>query len=156
MEETKSMRVYELGFLIVPTVGDEHLPSEVTALKDKITSCGGVFIAEEFPRFIELAYRMEKNIANRKEKFTHAYFGWVKFELDRAKIADVKSKIDVLKNILRYIIVKTVTENTMHVVNKVPAFRKESTKDNVVVDGVDKASVSEAYIDKSIDELLVN
>jgi len=81
--------VYEISYLFVPNIAEENLPAKVTAIKDLVTERGGVFISEDHPRFMELAYQMDRTIANKKEKFTKAYFGWIKFELSPDKIEEI-------------------------------------------------------------------
>ena len=112
-EKTNDMRIYELGFLLVPTIPEENVALEVTALKDMISARGGVFIAEDFPRSMELAYRMEKDISNRKEKFTSAYFGWMKFEIDPLEADKIAKELEKSPKLVRHILFKTVKENTI-------------------------------------------
>lgn len=149
-EQNSEMRVYELGYLLLPTLGEEHVPAEVTALKDIIGKSGGVFVAEDFPRFIELAYRMERTIANRKEKFTHAYFGWTKFEMN-PEAADALDK-ELVRNekLVRHIMFRTVRENT--IASRKP-FRSESRKK--VDDAEPKVEINKEEVDAQIDALVV-
>src|SRR3989338_5498231 len=71
-------RVYEVGFLIVPTVTEEELPREVTAVKDVLDKEKASVIAEEFPKFRALTYGMQKRVGGAYQTHTNAYFGWVK------------------------------------------------------------------------------
>ena len=55
-EEVESrLDVYEVGYLLVPTIAEENVGGEVTTLKDNLSSNGASFISEEFPKFIDLA-----------------------------------------------------------------------------------------------------
>jgi hypothetical protein len=111
------------------------------------------------PKLINLAYEISKTINTKKNQFNKAYFGWVKFEIDPSKIAEIKNKIESFPEILRFLIIKTVKENTIHT-PKVPMFKKEN-KDQAVGEiknqiSEEKAEISEEEIDKSIDDLIVN
>ncbi len=109
------MTVYEIGFHVATTLPEEKLPAEVTAVKDVLSGAGAEFISEEFPKLVSLAYTIVKKTQNGTKKYDNAYFGWVKFEVASEKIADIKISLDKNENLVRYIIVKTVRENTMPV-----------------------------------------
>src|ERR1035437_4434621 len=106
-------RIYEVGYLFVPTIAGEDVPGLYGNLKELVTSMGGELIADEMPRMINLAYTMLKVVSNVRSKFNTAYFGWVKFEMDPEKISELKNKLDLDPNIIRFLITKTVKENTI-------------------------------------------
>ena len=112
---TDKLTVYEVGFHIATTLPEEKLPAEVTAIKDVLEKAGVEFIAEEYPKQVPLAYTIVKKTQSGTMKFDDAYFGWIKFEVSSEKIAEIKSELDANSNIVRFIIVKTVRENTMPV-----------------------------------------
>ncbi len=147
--------VYELGYHILPTVPEENISGEVSQIHAILREYNGSVIAEGMPMLRQLAYEIAKKIETKSLKFSKAYFGWVKFETDPSQITNLKNKIESLPNILRIIIVKTVKENTMHT-PKIPMFKKESHKEETPLETVEKTPVSEAEIDKSIDELVIN
>jgi len=151
--------IYEVGFHILPTVAEEKLPELVLKIKDSITQNGGEIISEDFPKMRVLAYDIKKRIETKYSTFNKAYFGWVKFETLPASIEKIQKEMEINPDILRFIIVKTVRENTMHS-PKFPMVAKgvgvvEETKVADVLP-TEKVEVSEEEIDKSIDELLVN
>ena len=78
-----------------------------------IASFGGEFISEEMPRMMPLAYEMTKVISNVNNRFNDAYFGWIKFEMTTENILNLKAKLDLETNIIRFLITKTVHENTI-------------------------------------------
>src|SRR5579872_1100924 len=78
---TDSSKVYELGFLLVPSVGNEKVQTEVAALADVLAKNGAEMISSENPILIDLAYPMLKVIHAHREKCYQAYFGWMKFEI---------------------------------------------------------------------------
>ena len=106
-------RVYELGYLLVPTIEETDLPVHFGNLKELVVSFGGVAIADEMPKMIPLAYKMVKVVANVRNKFNTAYFGWIKFTMDSDKLLELKKKLDLDANVIRFLILKTVKENTI-------------------------------------------
>jgi ribosomal protein S6 len=155
MQEIELMQVYELGFHIVPTIAEEKVANVFGDIKSLLEKNGAVFISEEYPKMRPLAYTMLKNEAGKNEKFNFAYFGWVKYELPKEATAEVKEKLEKNKEILRFLVIKTVRENTLygHKIGK-----KEGEKTETPVVGVIPEEVimaSEEEIDKTIEELVV-
>ncbi len=163
--EEAETQVYEVGFHIVPTVEEADLGKEVDSIKSLIESNGGTFIADEFPKPITLAYTIVKNIEGKIKKFDTASFGWIKFEMKTDSIVNVKEGIDLNKNVLRFLIIKTVKESTLAPKTVVfakdepkkdkplPAGRQEKSVEAPEVEI--KAPVSEEELDKTIEELVV-
>ena len=87
-----------------------------------------------------------------RRKFDKAYFGWVKFEMDNKDIAAVKKSLDANENVLRFLLIKTVRENTLYGSKLVAA--EEVAKKKATVKKEEKAPASQEEIDKSIDELI--
>ncbi|MDO8521169.1 MAG: 30S ribosomal protein S6 [bacterium] len=151
-EEGKEARIYEVGYLIVPTVTEEELPREVTALKDVLEKEKAAVIAEEFPKLRALAYEMQKRSAGAYQNHTSAYFGWVKFEGTAESIRAIEQAFKQNEKVLRYLLIKTVRENTMSAGRppRAPRVeRKEAPKD-----AAPSAPVSEVELDKSIEKLI--
>ena len=150
-------QVYELGYHIVSTVAEENLPKEVLALKAIVLKDGGSLVSEGEPKLINLAYSMTKSVADIKKKFNTAYFGWLKFETKSELIPVIKKAVDQNPHILRYLLIKTVRENTLYTpkLNVRAQVKEEApkTKKSIKTDEVKATSVEE--IDKSIDELIV-
>jgi ribosomal protein S6 len=114
MEENDAVtRVYEVGYLLIPTLSEEEVPAVYGNLKDLISGYNAAIIADEMPKMITLAYQMAKVTQNIRSKFDTAYFGWVKFEMSAANVANLKAKLDLDPNFLRYLVMKTVKENTI-------------------------------------------
>lgn len=113
VNEAKEGQIYEIGYLFVPTLSEEELPKVYGDLKAMIEGVGGVIISDEMPKLINLAYPMLKVVSNVRNNFDTAYFGWVKFELGSDKIEDIKKKLHMDVNTIRFLITKTVRENTI-------------------------------------------
>lgn len=153
METTeKKMKIYEVGYLVLPSVPEEHIPAEVSKIKASIEKGGGVFITEDFPKLRPLAYTMRKNSGGRNLKHDSAYFGWVKFEASSGEIAEIKAEITKNENILRFMIVETVRENTMFVPRMTFRKTEETGKE-----GTEKEEVkmTEEEMEKTIENLVV-
>lgn len=148
------MQIYEIGFHIAPFVGDENVAHEVGEIKNALDKIKADIISEDFPRLRPLAYPIDKQIKGDKKICNEAYFGWVKFETSTDLIADFKSEIEKLDNVLRFIILKTVRENTLHGSKflREKDARKEKKEDDK---DEPKQEINEEEIDKSIDELVV-
>ncbi len=158
LDETKedgAERVYELGYLLVPSLPEEDLPVVFGNLKELVSSLGGIAISDEMPKMMPLAYSMVKVVANVRNKFNTAYFGWVKFTMDSGKVLELKKKLDLDPNFIRFLILKTVKENTIaakrfvrgDMTYKRP--RVEKTGDAEVVVPINKEE-----IDKEIDAMV--
>ncbi len=149
-------QVYELGYHIVSTVAEESLPKEVEVLKAIVLKDGGSQIAEGEPKLINLAYPMTKSVADTKKKFDTAYFGWIKFEAKSELIPEMKKKLDASEKVLRYLLIKTVRENTMYSPKLTvrSAAKEEAPKAKKSVKTTETKAASVEELDKTIDEMV--
>jgi len=149
-------RVYEVGYLFVPNISQEELPANYGNLKELVSSFGGHIISDEMPKIINLAYPMIKVISNIHTKFTTAYFGWVKFEIDPARVLELKKKLDLSSNIIRFLIIKTVKENT--IATKRFVYRDGAHRKTVAKNGeeasAENTEINKEEIDKEIDAMV--
>ncbi len=106
--------VYEVGYHIVPAVSPEKLPAEVDAIKAVLAGNNATIISEEAPKLRTLAYQMVKAIGPARHKYDTAYFGWIKFEAAPEAAIEVKKAMDANEKVLRYLLIKTVAENTLY------------------------------------------
>lgn len=158
LEETTSAdpRIYEVGYVLVPTISEEELPVNYGNLKELVSSFGGQIISDEMPKMITLAYQMLKVVANVRSKFTTGYFGWIKFEMDPSQVLELKKKLDINPNIIRFLIIKTVKENTIaakRFVYRDSAHKKAPVKSE---DGTsaEAPEINKEEIDKEIDAMI--
>jgi ribosomal protein S6 len=112
MSET-GMRMYELGYILVPNTPETEVQGLVDALSATITKAEGTIHSHGTPEFIDLAYTMEKNIASKKMKWNQGYFGWIKFEAAPDALEVIKKALDGNTDLIRYILIKTSVENTV-------------------------------------------
>ncbi len=108
----QKVKVYEIGYVLVSSIPQEKVAAEAASLKEIITKAGASIVAEENPELTPLAYTMVKKIHGANHRFTEGYFGWVKFEVATDAIESVKKHFDTAENILRYLLIVTVKENT--------------------------------------------
>lgn len=162
MEDTnenveKNSRIYEVGYLLVPTLSEENMLMAYGNLKDLVVSLGGEIISDEMPKMISLAYNMQKVYQNVRSKFDTAYFGWVKFEMDPQKVLELKKKLDIDPNFIRFLILKTIRENTIAAKRfvhrdsrrKISTSKKEGENET-------SAPIDKEEIDKEIDAMIAS
>ena len=159
-EDSVDPKIYEVGYIIVPSVHEENLASEVGKIKSLIEERSKAVISEEFPTMKELAYEMTKHILGKNERYSKGYFGFVKFESDRNNISLLKKDLDHLETILRYIIINTVRENTMsphksHFAKRIETFKDSSTPRPKKKE-VETNPMTEEEMDKEINKTLEN
>jgi len=152
VDEVKAS-VYEVGYIMVPSIAEENLGGEVTSFKDSLSEMGAIFISDEYPKMMELAYEMSRSIMNKKQKFSYGYFGWVKFECSTLQAKVIKDMLDKNEKLVRYLMVKTVRESTMSA--KRPYGKTDGAKRRFTPKVEDTGPINEEVIDKEIDALVV-
>ena len=153
--EDSNSRVYELGYLLVPTLEQEEIPAVYGNLKELLSSFKGEIILDEIPRKITLAYTMKKVISNTRNKFSSAYFGWIKFIMEPPKVLELKKHLDLDPNIIRFLILKTVKENTIaskRFIHGDARHTRPPTRRRV--DSEPSLPINKEEIDKEIDALI--
>lgn len=153
-EKESSVSIYEVGYIMVPTIAEENLASEVGDFKDALLKKGAIFISDEHPKMLELAYEMSRSINNKKQKFSYGYFGWVKFECTTIEARAIKEMLDKDEKLVRYLFIKTVRENTMS--SKRSFVRSENTRKRPTSKTEEpNEEIDETVIDKEIDALVL-
>lgn len=111
--ELREPRVYEIGYLMLPSLGADGVADAVNEIKAKLTKLGAEHISEGEAQHIDLAYEMVKIINNQNTFLNTAYFGWLKFAINPEAIAGINKMLDNRSEILRYLLNKTTREDTM-------------------------------------------
>lgn len=155
-DNKETNRVYEVGYLVLPSIPEEKLEVIVTQLKKHVSDNSGEFISEEDPKSRRLAYQMEKRTEAGNERISSAYFGWLKFEMPAENAVALKEKLSGMPELLRFLIMKTVREST-YTPKMLP--REEAEQEEVSSEGPSEESESqgsepEEDLDKSIDALV--
>lgn len=151
------LAVYEVSYLLLPSLAIEQVPGKASSLKEMVTRLGGNLISDENPVLIDLAYPMVKVVGTDRYKANSGYFGWIKFEMTKGDVEKVKKALDADVNTVRYLIVKTVRENTL--LNGKMKLKSEEKfiKDEDAVEDGSLEIIKEApeELDKSIEEIVV-
>ena len=149
--------VYEVGFHIVPTVGDEGVGAVVEKIRAAIGEAE--VIKESAPTKMTVAYTIERSVQGKREKYTQTYFGWIKFALaedaDRAQVAALQEKLRGMSDVLRYLVIGTVREDVQARQRAVFASDRleGKTLEKPAAAPEKPAEVSQEELDKSIEAL---
>ncbi len=152
--------VYEVGFHVVPTVGDEGVSAVVESVRKALGD--NEIISEGFPKKITLAYQVDLPAvrqgadAGKREKYTESYFGHIKFAMEREDITAFTEAMRVMQPVLRFLIIETVREDVAAAPRRAvfTSDRLEGkTLDKPTVEPEKAVEVSEAELDKSIEAL---
>ncbi len=150
-------KIYEVGYHVLSSVSEENIPGEVEKIKAFLTKEKAIIISEQIPKLRPLAYSIKKAFGGTYKVFDKAYFGFIKFELgEEGDVRNIDLSMKNNESVLRYLIIKTVRENTMYSPKitifsdkdaKIKTLKVEKTENDVK-----PASIEE--IDKSIDALV--
>ncbi len=161
-EDKEGVQVYELGFHVLSTLGEDELEVAVESLRKAVSAHGGTFISEATPELLDLAYTMTVNEGGKHTKYDTAYFGWIKFEMDPEQAVLLKSEVlETDKNILRYILIRTVREETRAQMREETLQTLEEVKTTGTIqnkkvkdESKEGEEVSDSEIDKAVEELV--
>ena len=148
--------VYEVGFHVLPTVEEGNVGGILEAIRAELLKGNAEIITEQFPQKITLAYTIERAAQGKREKYTNAYFGSIKFAIEREHIPALEALLRGNKNILRYLLVETMREEA------VPTRRAVFSSNRLEGETIHKPTsapetpreVSEEELQKSIDALV--
>jgi len=146
--------VYEIGFHIVPTVGEEGVSAVVESVRKALGDAE--IISEGFPKKITLAYQVERATQGKREKYTESYFGHIKFAMQRDGITAFTTAMRTMDPILRFLIIETVREDIATAPRRAvfTSDRLEGkTLEKPVAAPEKAAEVSDAELDKSIEAM---
>ncbi len=128
--DAQAMRIYEIGYHIVPTAKEEDLEKIVNEIRGTIEKEGGSFIAEGAPSMTRLAYPMPVREGERNVEYDRGYFGWIKFEANVAIVDALSEKLKRNRNFIRFIVFRTVREDTRAKM-KAPTLREVKRTDTI-------------------------
>lgn len=131
-------RVYEFSYLLVPSMAEEAVNGKIEELKKLFASNGAEFISEESPEYIGLAYTMIHQVNNKNERINSAYFGWLKMNAGVDILEQVKMTLDRDTDLVRYMLIKTVAENTLapKKLSQKPSTRKRISSETISAEEV--------------------
>ncbi len=123
-------RVYETAILILDSMSESEALDKYNAIKQSIADLGASFISEELPYLRGLSYEMIRIIKNQNVRFNQAYFTWVKYNLEPSQVAILNKKLGLDEEIIRYMTVSTVAENTTYTKPN-PVIKAETLADQI-------------------------
>ena len=143
--------VYEVGFHLLPSIPEEGVAERVEKIRALLGDAE--IISDGFPQKMTLAYTIERAAGGRREKFTQAYFGWIKFATDRGNVEPLQEKLRSMGEVLRFILIETVRETETH---KRAVFQSDRLEGKTLEkhrEAEKGGQVSEEELDKSIESL---
>ncbi len=124
------LRIYEIGYHIIPTVKEEDVEKVVAEIRASVEKAGGTFIAEGAPALTKLAYPMPTLEGEKYIEHDRGYFGWLKFESPIAAANTLNEALKRNSSILRHIVFQTVREDTRAKM-KPPVLREVKRTDTI-------------------------
>lgn len=157
--ERPESRVYEVSYLLVPSLDEAGRSSAVDALRAHVEGKGGTIISEVYPELIELSYPMDHITAGKRTSVRSAFFGWMFVELDPGEAPTVKSAVEGEGSVIRSLLVqtsRTQAETPTHYSFGRFAPTAETVEVTAPMPPADepKEEVVEEEVDKAIDELV--
>ena len=151
--ETEGTKLYELGYLLIPTLAEEALNDEVNKVRTYLEKDGGLIISEGQPEMKKLAYEIaERGVASKKTKFDDAFFAWIRFQSSPEAIEAIQEALDKNAKVLRFLLIKPSKDNPKAIVTPVTAVK---TTQEIAAKREKKKVMTEEDLDKEIDQLLV-
>lgn len=108
--DKEGLTVYELGYLILPSIPEDKLSNAVDLIDKVVSKEGGTKLDSEAPFKQDLAYSMSKTIGASRYVVSDAYFGWMKFEVEPEKINAIKDGVEKIGEVLRFLLIKAPRE----------------------------------------------
>ena len=151
MEKTaeREVKVYEIGYLIVPSIPAEKVAEQISAIKDVLAKHKAELIADESASLRPLAYTMIKKIGTVNRRFDSAYFGWIKFEAAPVEVRLIEKEVKEIDSILRLLLISTVREHALLSSKLNLEGSEREVKGPVSTEDLDKS------IDKTVSDLTV-
>ena len=106
------MQVYELGYLILPSIPEDGLNAVGEKIKGLVAKASGREVDGEEPIKVNLAYTMSKTVGASRYVVNDAYIGWIKFEAEPDAISGLKDSVEDMEEVLRSLVIKAPRETT--------------------------------------------
>lgn len=160
-EDKVKSATYELGYHLVPSLGETDLALRVTDIQKAITAEGGSVIAEGQPQAYTLEYTMRKMRGGRWDKYDTSFFGWIRFEASGEAVVALKDILEHNEHLVRYLLIKldpsALAPEPVRAPRKVVTGEVEVEPKALVKkqdDEEEKGEVSEEELDKQIEQLI--
>lgn len=143
IEKNDDTNLYELSFLIIPEIAEEHLPAELEKIVSVVERHGGAVTLRDNPKLRGLAYTIERSSGGKRQKFNQAHFGWLKFNAVSTSIPEIAKELTTNHNIIRHLLI--------HGTNVIPSSFARRNKDKA---DAPAEAPTEAEIDKEVEKLI--
>lgn len=157
MKPEAGKTILEVSFHVIPTVAEDKLGAVVERVRAAIEKANGKILSEEFPKRLTLAYRIERSVSGKREKYTESWFGFIKFEAEGEGLPELQKTLTADYEVLRFLLVEATLEEPKAPRAVFASDRLEGEtirKPGEAAEGP-KGEVSEEELDKSL-EALVN
>lgn len=105
-DHNEGLTVYEVGYLILPSISEDKLSEVVDSMKEIIVKHGGRELDSEAPFKQNLAYTMTKVVGASRYVVNDAYLGWLKFEAEAGDAHLIKQALEKVDSLLRFLLIK--------------------------------------------------
>lgn len=164
-ERDGELLVYEVGYHLVPSMTEEGAVQEATAIRAMIEKEGGIFISEEAPKRMALAYIIAVSEGGKKQRYKESYFGSLKYTLPKRVLSAVRHALLRDENIIRFRLLQTVREDTRapkHIAEEKTQRAPKTVleplaierRTPVITEEKPRVMLTDEEIDKTIEELI--
>jgi ribosomal protein S6 len=160
MANAEEMKIYEIGYLLVPYLPAEEVGKTVEkSVKAKILASGGEITSEMAPVMTRLAYIITMVINNKHTKFSDGYFGALRFKALPAFAATFEAELAKDDLVIRSLTI-SLPKGSENIITpkRVSAPRREEKAfeiERIVPDKEEeKPALSVEDLDKEIDKLV--
>lgn len=143
-EDNSEAQVYEIGYLVLPSIAEDKLSAVVEEMKGVVEKAGGKALDGETPFKQELAYTMSKTIGASKYVANEAYMGWMKFEIAPGAAVEVKAGLDKIEELLRFLLVKAPRESSFTFEKAREALLEKAREEKALADAPEEEVAPEA------------
>lgn len=151
--ERLDSKVYEIGYILLSSIPEEKVSSEVDSLKAMLVKRNAAIIAEGAPTLKTLAYTMVKKIGSVNRRFNQGYFGWIKFETSAEDVELINKELRETESVLRFILISTIRDHML--VSEKLALEAEEAAAQEAQDAESTETTPDVVAEKPADDLSV-
>lgn len=160
MANAEEMKIYEIGYLLVPYLPAEEVAKTVEkSIKAKILASGGEVTSEMAPVMTRLAYVITMVINNKHTKFSDGYFGALRFKALPAFVKSFESELAKDDMVIRSLTI-SLPKGSENIVTPRRALAPRREEKAFEIERItpdkeeEKAALSVEDLDKEIDKLV--
>lgn len=163
IETPEGVSIYEIAYHALSTLAEDEVEKVTASIRDLVEKAKGSFVAEGAAQLVTLAYPIAINSGGKNTVYDRAYFGWIKCEMPTEEIEALQKALESHKQILRFMVIKTVREDTRASAQMVSGGSlkevkrggtiKAKTSKTAEQETAEKGELSEEKLDKALDEM---